>query len=843
MTSGIVLASDTSPTEQAVFDELVHRGIDESHLDPHFPGDFDQMVHAWPVPEADHTDLSQIGPGDFVLFYRGSNRYSWAARVRDALSDPDMAASLASYVDQRENRDIEPSQEFSDDVLLLDVPIPIELESYRVHDLLEIDQDALTRTIVPSETGVNDVIEEYGSIKQMIKSVREDPSIFIEVTSIEDKSYKQSGGEYELGSAVFSRSESADGRDIYGALREPEVGDLVFHVLKDDRELRGVSLVASTLQTDFEGPPDGSWSDEAIGEGYFIPLGEFKEFDDPIHIDEDFLQSEDYRERLTELRETEEGLFFDKNFELAHGAYFTRCPLDLFHLFLAEESQIMEASDEAYWSAPLPDAADHYDTVSEAVVDVRTRLPFTDHDGNWFLNNLTKTVIEVFTDSLSSVNPNGELTKTEATHCEMISQLYDDLRSDLEDTADELGIGSTNQVGEPETLFFVLFRELQRSLGVSMNMSQVKARTILNENYEIEIEEVRKRPGEGRGPLEPADMPQNGADIARQLASVGQMVFYGPPGTGKTYTAQKFARWWLHQQDSYDPHTGQLETVTFHPSFAYEDFIEGLSADTTDDGDVTYDEEPGVFLEIAERARQDYHSAAEGEEPPRYVLIIDEINRGNLAQIFGETITGLEIDKRLGGENETKLSLAHSGESFTIPPNLYVIGTMNTADRSIALVDAALRRRFRFLSFPPQLDLLREHFELGDWSEVSNTAGTESAENRMLAQSVIAICVLNERIRNEPDLGRGKQIGHSFLYGADTDQEIVDIWRFEILPLLEEYLFGQYDRIREGLFNGEGDRLFNWTTEEIRPFNKEDLQSTLSVFVRDFDPAEMETGD
>jgi 5-methylcytosine-specific restriction protein B len=223
--------------------------------------------------------------------------------------------------------------------------------------------------------------------------------------------------------------------------------------------------------------------------------------------------------------------------------------------------------------------------------------------------------------------------------------------------------------------------------------------------------------------------------------------------------------------------------------------------------------------------------------PPRYVLIIDEINRGNLAQIFGEMITALEMDKRLDGENETPVTLAHSGDQFTIPPNLYLIGTMNTADRSIALVDAALRRRFRFLSFPPDLEVLRTEYDLGSWSDVQTIATSSGAENQLLAKSLIAIHELNTRIRSEPDLGRGKQIGHSFLFDIGSDEDIVDIWRFEILPLLEEYLFGQYERIREALFMGEGSGLFDWDHQQIKSFDTETLSTELDTFVEGFDLA------
>jgi 5-methylcytosine-specific restriction protein B len=278
------------------------------------------------------------------------------------------------------------------------------------------------------------------------------------------------------------------------------------------------------------------------------------------------------------------------------------------------------------------------------------------------------------------------------------------------------------------------------------------------------------------------------------------------------------------------PHQEQLETVTFHPSFSYEDFIEGLTAQKTDDGDVAYEVEAGVFKRVAERAREAYQESPDNPSP--YVLIIDEINRGNLAQIFGETITGLERDKRLGADNEARISLAHSRHSFTVPPNLYVIGTMNTADRSIALVDAALRRRFRFISFPPNYEALAHHHEFASMDSVEQSAATsDDSFQRLLALSILAIRKLNTRILDAPDLGKGKQIGHSFLWDIETESDLCTVWQFEILPLLEEYYFGQFDRIREELFRGSGDELYDFEREEIQQIIPSRLANELTSIV------------
>lgn len=339
---------------------------------------------------------------------------------------------------------------------------------------------------------------------------------------------------------------------------------------------------------------------------------------------------------------------------------------------------------------------------------------------------------------------------------------------------------------------------------------------------EIEIE------APDTGPLRDGEYTDTAlfSDIARQLETNKQVVFYGPPGTGKTYIAQNFARWWLHQ-DSDNPSEAQLRSVTFHPSFTYEDFIEGLSATATNDG-VEYKIEPGVFRRLcttAETALEQWRANGEDGTMPRYILIVDEINRGNLSQIFGETITLLESDKRGTVTSE----LAHSGRSFSVPENVYLIGTMNTADRSIALVDAALRRRFRFIDFPPNPMVLEAHFDFDNREAVIEAAQSRpNTLEGLQALSILAVEQINAAIIDIPDLGKGKQIGHSYLMvNPASEQSLVDAWRYEILPLLEEYFFGQFDRIRSDVFGGAGDALVKWDTEQIRDFDAADLRGSL----------------
>lgn len=338
---------------------------------------------------------------------------------------------------------------------------------------------------------------------------------------------------------------------------------------------------------------------------------------------------------------------------------------------------------------------------------------------------------------------------------------------------------------------------------------------------------------EDDGPDIEYERPARADEIARQLDVKKQVVFYGPPGTGKTYIAQQFAHWWTHEQ-AVETTTGkQVRTITFHPSFTYEDFVEGLAAKSTEEGNVAYEVQDGILKTICKAARADYQQTPADEEPPRYVLVIDEINRGNLAQIFGETITLLEADKR----GTVTTQLAHSNTEFTIPPNLYVIGTMNTADRSIALVDAALRRRFRFMGFPPDYDVLCDHHQIADLGEAAEIVQSSTAPHDVLpALSILALQRINESVLDSPELGKGKQIGHSYLMGTDGVDGILDAWRYDILPLLEEYYFGQFDRIQQEIFSGAGGELIDWEREQIRSFDAHDLVDALGA-ITDLDAA------
>lgn len=331
------------------------------------------------------------------------------------------------------------------------------------------------------------------------------------------------------------------------------------------------------------------------------------------------------------------------------------------------------------------------------------------------------------------------------------------------------------------------------------------------------------------GMLQPANSDWTGVpDLQQNLQETMQVALYGPPGTGKTYNAMNFARDWIHKRAN-RPNERRVRMVTFSPAYSYEDFIEGLSAKATDKGQVEYTHSNGTLKQIAEDAWEAYANASDPDNAPPYVLIIDEINRGDLPHIFGETITLLEKDKR----GDTTVDLTHSGEEFALPPNLYVIGTMNTADRSIALVDAAIRRRFRFMDQSPSLEPLYDHFGIKEADAESVAGGDTSLDRQLQALSILALEKINKSILAARDLSKGKQLGHSYLMDDRPmdREELVDAWRYEIMPLLEEYFFGQFDRIENELFEGDADALLDAKTERIKNFDADDLKTTLSELV------------
>jgi len=311
--------------------------------------------------------------------------------------------------------------------------------------------------------------------------------------------------------------------------------------------------------------------------------------------------------------------------------------------------------------------------------------------------------------------------------------------------------------------------------------------------------------------------------IQAVLERKGQAIVYGPPGTGKTYWASSAARQLaahaafgmkFEELDSSkqsevmgsEAAEGLVRTCTFHPAYGYEDFIEGYRPRTNEAGQLSFDLREGIFKRLCKDARK--------QPNKRFFLVIDEINRGDIPRIFGELITLLELDKR-----GSQAHLPVSGEPFSVPENIYVIGTMNTADRSIALLATALRRRFGFIELMPDPVAL----------------GTAQVANSIPLGPWLS--ALNERIRNNVIRdARNLQIGHAYL--MESGKPVTDFARFsrilaeDIFPLLEEYCYENYGMLcqllGQAVVDEENQRI---RTELFNPERRDDLiQALLAPF-------------
>jgi len=257
------------------------------------------------------------------------------------------------------------------------------------------------------------------------------------------------------------------------------------------------------------------------------------------------------------------------------------------------------------------------------------------------------------------------------------------------------------------------------------------------------------------------------------LKNKKNIILQGAPGVGKTFAAKRLAYSIMGEKDE-----NRIEFVQFHQNYSYEDFMMGYKP--VDDG---FELKYGIFYRFCQKA---------ANQPDKdYFFIIDEINRGNMSKIFGELLMLIERDYR-----GTKATLAYNGMTFSVPKNLHIIGMMNTADRSLAMIDYALRRRFSFFDVEPG-------FESEGFAKYQ-----ESLNNETLNALVLKVQELNREIILDKSLGKGFCIGHSYFCGQTecTDEWLHSIVDYDILPMLSEYWFDdtaklqRWENILRGVF-------------------------------------------
>jgi len=326
-----------------------------------------------------------------------------------------------------------------------------------------------------------------------------------------------------------------------------------------------------------------------------------------------------------------------------------------------------------------------------------------------------------------------------------------------------------------QSFLWVCFRENKELVGrldrrgqVELDIPAATSHSLAEpiESYDPALDAVV----EPNPPLPIAQLTQNsgipGAQWERWREAIerkGQLIFYGPPGTGKTFLAEQLAAHLVGGGH------GRRQLIQFHPAYSYEDFVQGLRPSVRDDGGLRYELVPGHFRRFCEQAQR-------LDETDTCVLIIDEINRANLASVFGELMYLLEYRERA-------IPLAAGQRPFSIPHNVKIIGTMNTADRSIALVDHALRRRFAFVHLPPLYDSLIHYHQ-------RYQTGFD------LRPLISLLRRINTAI-GDPHY----HLGITYFLLPDLPRHLPHIWQMEIEPYLEEYFFDQPDRVD----------LFRWT--------------------------------
>jgi predicted RNA-binding protein with PUA-like domain len=621
-------------------------------------------------------------------------------------------------------------------------------------------------------------------------------SYWIEKTNVKGRPDRQQG-DFAVGKALWSPQASKRGSDIYRFMRDIRPDDVIFH-LTDSEAFTAVSRAQTSFE-DFEGIPGTEWGRV---KSYLVRLKDRVNLIPPL-VRSIFLTSP-YRDQLERLIDSgTKNLFYDSGGDLHQGAYLTPAPSGLIAI-LNKAYQETAGKELPYIDHETPKRAQSNTPQSSfwlfqanpKFYDLRPALRDL-KEMNWTVSRFKERIkIGDKVYLWESGSGGGLVGVAEISKPAQLMPFDENERPYLRDSTEFEGeqlrarlkilraidppIGRQALLEQPELRELSIFKAPQ---GTNFHVSEQEAeaidRIIANPPVREKLPAPHKSQRAESKPMTGPTIEQLAQEtnlttnelreIESLLKKKRQIILEGPPGSGKTFVADFFAHYFSGNPFG-NSHRDNLLFVQFHQSYGYEDFIQGIRPLTNSKGQLEYHVRDGIFKAFCDRARGSSRN---------FVAVVDEINRGNISRIFGELLFLLEYRER-------NISLPYDGSAFSIPPNVYIIGTMNTTDRSLAQIDYALRRRFFFYRLMPVVD-----GQAPVLAHALDKLGFVAADRDRVVSCFLA---LNDKISKH--LGPNFQIGHSHFIDSAiaSPDELKMVWDRAVIPLLEEYFYNSRDR-------------------------------------------------